>query len=211
MRVLEVMRQPLEDKVVTISRARGTLTFPVSFQLAAAMNPCPYGYFGDPVKPYTCSSSTLTRYQKRISGPLLDKIYIHIRLLRVNNNNLGEQRHSVSSNIILIGIEVAREHQRRRFGVDGQEWGIDDAGPALQENADRLPKIAWNAASLRASAQSQVSARTPSRVHKVTGTIIDQASCDKIESLNFAESQQFASFPIYKGVSLCQSTIFAPN
>jgi magnesium chelatase family protein len=70
-RVLEVMRQPIEDKVVTISRAQGTLTFPANFQLVAAMNPCPCGYYGDAVKECTCSNSAITRYQKRISGPLL--------------------------------------------------------------------------------------------------------------------------------------------
>jgi magnesium chelatase family protein len=77
-RVLEVLRQPIEDKLVTISRAQGTLTFPANFQLITAMNPCPCGYYGDPVKACTCASSTVTKYQKRISGPLLDRIDIHI-------------------------------------------------------------------------------------------------------------------------------------
>jgi len=79
-RVLEVMRQPMEDKEVTISRAQGTLTFPANFQLIAAMNPCPCGYYGDPEKECTCSLSTVTRYQKRISGPMLDRIDIHIEI-----------------------------------------------------------------------------------------------------------------------------------
>ena len=69
MRVLEVLRQPLEDKVVTISRAQGSLTFPANFQLVAAMNPCPCGYYGDPIKPCTCSNMVVSKYQKRISGP----------------------------------------------------------------------------------------------------------------------------------------------
>ena len=72
--VLEVLRQPLEDKIVTISRAQGSITFPANFMLLAAMNPCPCGYFGDPIKECTCSPSTISRYQKRISGPLLDRI-----------------------------------------------------------------------------------------------------------------------------------------
>ncbi|MBN1450236.1 MAG: YifB family Mg chelatase-like AAA ATPase, partial [Anaerolineales bacterium] len=75
-RVLEVMRQPMEDKVVTISRAKGSLTFPSNFMLVAAMNPCPCGYYGDAQKPCTCSHSTVTKYQKRISGPMLDRIDI---------------------------------------------------------------------------------------------------------------------------------------
>ncbi|HUT15550.1 MAG TPA: YifB family Mg chelatase-like AAA ATPase, partial [Anaerolineae bacterium] len=83
-RVLEVMRQPLEDKVVTISRAAGSLTFPANFMLIAAMNPCPCGYHGDPVKECTCSHVMIQRYRKRISGPLLDRIDIHIEVPRVD-------------------------------------------------------------------------------------------------------------------------------
>ncbi|MBT3392022.1 MAG: YifB family Mg chelatase-like AAA ATPase, partial [Chloroflexi bacterium] len=79
-RVLEVMRQPLEDKHVTISRAQGSLTFPANFQLIAAMNPCPCGYAGDSIKECTCSNQVITRYQKRISGPMLDRIDIHIEV-----------------------------------------------------------------------------------------------------------------------------------
>lgn len=75
-RVLEVMRQPMEDKVVTISRAKGSLTFSANFQLIAAMNPCPCGYYGDSQKPCTCAHALVTKYQKRISGPLLDRIEV---------------------------------------------------------------------------------------------------------------------------------------
>src|SRR5512138_3674956 len=82
-RALEVLRQPLEDKVVTISRASGTLTYPANFQMVAAMNPCPCGYNGDPTNECTCSPSVVTRYQKRISGPLLDRIDIHVDVPRV--------------------------------------------------------------------------------------------------------------------------------
>jgi len=91
-RVLEVLRQPVEDKVVTISRAQGSLTFPANFQLVAAMNPCPCGYFGDPLKPCTCSAGTVTKYQKRISGPLLDRIDIHIEVPRVEYDKLSDAR-----------------------------------------------------------------------------------------------------------------------
>lgn len=79
-RVLEVMRQPMEDKVVTISRAKGSLTFSANFQLIAAMNPCPCGFYGDTQKPCTCAYPVVTKYQKRISGPLLDRIDIHIEV-----------------------------------------------------------------------------------------------------------------------------------
>ncbi|MBN2146185.1 MAG: YifB family Mg chelatase-like AAA ATPase, partial [Anaerolineales bacterium] len=107
-RVLEVMRQPIEDKIVTISRAQGSLTFPANFMLIAAMNPCPCGYFGDPVKPCTCSSATVTKYQKRISGPLLDRIDIHIEVPRVEYDKLSDTRLGETSATIQARVEAAR-------------------------------------------------------------------------------------------------------
>ena len=91
-RVLEVMRQPMEDKVVTISRAKGSLTFPANFQLIAAMNPCPCRYYGDTQKACTCAPALVTKYQKRISGPLLDRIDIHIEVPRVDYEKLSGDR-----------------------------------------------------------------------------------------------------------------------
>src|SRR4051812_9522831 len=81
--VLEVLRQPLEDHTVTISRASGAVTYPANFVLIGAMNPCPCGYYGDPVRECTCSQQSITRYQKRISGPLLDRIDIHLEVPRI--------------------------------------------------------------------------------------------------------------------------------
>ncbi|UCE00319.1 MAG: YifB family Mg chelatase-like AAA ATPase, partial [Chloroflexota bacterium] len=117
-RVLEVIRQPIEDKLVTISRAQGTLTFPANFQLIAAMNPCPCGYYGDPLKPCTCSSSTVTRYQKRISGPLLDRIDIHVEVPRVDYEKLSDDRFGEPSASVQARVEAARELQRQRFQLD---------------------------------------------------------------------------------------------
>jgi magnesium chelatase family protein len=91
-RVLEVIRQPMEDKVVTISRAKGSLTFSANFQLIAAMNPYPCGYYGDSLKPCTCAHALVTKYQKRISGPLLDRIDIHIEVPRVDYEKLSGDR-----------------------------------------------------------------------------------------------------------------------
>ncbi|MBI2848776.1 MAG: YifB family Mg chelatase-like AAA ATPase, partial [Chloroflexi bacterium] len=95
--LLEVLRQPLEDRIVTISRAQGSVTFPASFMLIAAMNPCPCGYFGDPVKECTCTPSLVNRYQKRISGPLLDRIDIHVEVPRVDYQRLADSRLGESS------------------------------------------------------------------------------------------------------------------
>ena len=101
------MRQPMEDKVVTISRAQGSLTFPANFQLIAAMNPCPCGYYGDSQKPCTCAHSTVTKYQKRISGPLLDRIDIHITVPRVEYDKLSDKRLGEPSSVVRQRVEAA--------------------------------------------------------------------------------------------------------
>ena len=138
MRVLEVLRQPIEDKVVTISRAQGTLTFPASFMLIGAMNPCPCGYYGDPVKPCTCSSSTVTKYQKRISGPLLDRIDIHIEVPRVEYDKLSDRRQGELSADIQAHVESARDRQRRRFAANPAKSDTDPIQP-VNCNSDMRP------------------------------------------------------------------------
>jgi magnesium chelatase family protein len=114
-RVLEVMRQPMEDKVVTISRAKGSLTFSANFQLIAAMNPCPCGYYGDSLKPCTCASAMVTKYQKRISGPLLDRIDIHIEVPRVEYEKLSGDRVGETSETIRARVQAARDIQNKQF------------------------------------------------------------------------------------------------
>src|SRR5512143_272375 len=114
-RVLEVMRQPMEDKVVTISRAKGSLTFSANFQLVAAMNPCPCGYYGDSQKACSCAPALVTKYQKRISGPLLDRIDIHIEVPRVDYEKLSGDRMGESSESIRARVQAARDIQRARF------------------------------------------------------------------------------------------------
>jgi len=104
----EALRQPLEDKIVTISRAAGTLTFPANFQLVAAMNPCPCGYYGDPTKECTCTPSMVTRYQKRISGPLLDRIDIHIEVPRVPYEKLTGKRLGEPSSVVAAHVSRTR-------------------------------------------------------------------------------------------------------
>ena len=105
----------MEDKVVTISRAKGSLTFSANFQLVAAMNPCPCGYFGDSVKPCSCAPSTVTKYQKRISGPLLDRIDIHIEVPRVDYEKLSGDRIGETSEAIRKRVQAARNIQLIRF------------------------------------------------------------------------------------------------
>ena len=216
MRVLEVMRQPLEDKQVTISRARGTLTFPANFQLIAAMNPCPCGYYGDPVRACTCSNSTITRYQKRISGPLLDRIDIHIEVPRVDYEKLSDDRLGEPSAKIQNRVEKARDHQRARFGQAfasrGERQASSHADPTqVQANGTSASsKIACNAdmrpAEVRrfcqleeagsvlmrtAMNQLQLSARAYHRVLKLARTIADLAGSDRIAPNHLAEALQY--------------------
>lgn len=194
MRVLEVLRQPIEDKVVTISRANGTLTFPASFQLVAAMNPCPCGYYGDPVKACTCSSATVTKYQKRISGPLMDRIDIHIEVPRVEYDKLSDRRTSEPSTAIQKRVEAARELQRERFSL--QIEAVEkitcnsDMRPAevrqfcdLDDTSRALMKAAMN--------QLQLSARAYHRVLKLARTIADLAASERILPAHLAEALQY--------------------
>jgi magnesium chelatase family protein len=188
-KVLEVLRQPLEDKVVTISRAQGSLTFPANFQLAAAMNPCPCGYFGDPAKPCTCSSSMVTRYQKRISGPLLDRIDIHMQVPRVEFQKLRDMRPGETSAEVRARVEAARGHQRNRF-----------AGTDIASNADMRPAQirkycvldeACQALMKTAMRQLQLTARAYHRVLKLSRTIADLSESREITQVHLAEALQY--------------------
>jgi magnesium chelatase family protein len=188
-RTLEVLRQPLEDRVVTISRARGTLTFPARFQLIAAMNPCQCGWYGDPTHECTCSPSSVTRYQKRISGPLLDRIDIHVDVPRVAYEKLTDQRLGESSEAVRARVEAARDVQRARY-----------AGTDLACNADMRPadvrvycKLdeAGNALIRSAMAQLGLSARAFHRVLKLARTIADLAGSDLIQPAHLAEAIQY--------------------
>ena len=188
--MLEVLRQPLEDKVVTISQAQGSLTFPASFQLIAAMNPGPCGYYGDPVKPCTCSNMVVSKYQKRISGPLLDRIDIHVEVPRVEYEKLSESRLGESSATVRERVEVARQRQRERFnGKDGITCNAD-MRPAevrkfctLDETGKNLMQSAMN--------QLQLSARGYHRVLKLARTIDDLAGSEIIQPSHLAEALQY--------------------
>jgi magnesium chelatase family protein len=188
-RVLEVMRQPMEDKVVTIARASGSLSFPANFQLVAAMNPCPCGYYGDPQKACTCSSSIVTKYQKRISGPLLDRIDIHIQVPRVAYEKLSDDRLGEPSAVVQQRVEAARERQRERFN-DTPLTCNADMHPAeirkyceLDDTGRGLIKTA--------TMQMQLSARAYHRTLKLARTIADLAGSQKILPMHLAEALQY--------------------
>jgi len=188
-RVLEVLRQPLEDRVVSIARSTGTLTFPANFVLIAAMNPCPCGYANDPFKECTCSPVVVSRYQKRISGPLLDRIDIHVEVPRVDFDKLSDDRRGEPSSVIRARVEAARERQRQRF-----------AGTHLRTNADMgvaevraFCRIDDAGRSLLGAAmrQLQLSARAYHRILKLARTIADLAGSERIEVAHLAEAIQY--------------------
>jgi len=196
-RVLEVMRQPLEDKQVTISRAQGSLTFPANFQLVAAMNPCPCGFYGDAVKECTCSNQIVTRYQKRISGPMLDRIDIHIEVPSVDYDKLSDARLGEPSELIQKRVEAAREMQRKRFSFTASH---NSPQPKMSCNADMGPAalrqfcpLDQESSSLMRSAmnQMQLSARGYHRVLKLARTIADLAGGTDINPTYLAEALQY--------------------
>ena len=191
-RVLEVMRQPMEDKVVTISRAKGSLTFSANFQLIAAMNPCPCGYFSDPQKPCTCAPAVVTRYQKRISGPLLDRIDIHIEVPRVDYEKLSSNRVGETSESIRQRVQAARDIQNKRFSNGEAKDIICNADMRVGE-VRQFCQLQDEGQSLMRSAMSQLnlSARAYHRILKLSRTIADLAGSEEIQSAHLAEALQY--------------------
>ncbi|MCL4506471.1 MAG: YifB family Mg chelatase-like AAA ATPase [Chloroflexi bacterium] len=186
---LEVLRQPMEDKFVSIGRAAGTLTFPANFMLIAAMNPCPCGWYGDPIKPCTCSPAIISRYQHRISGPLIDRIDIHLDVTRVDYEKLTDARAGESSAAIRARVQVAHDRQAQRFkGTSltcNADMGVSDVRVhcALDDAGRGLMKAAMN--------QLQMSARAFHRVLKLSRTIADLAGSDAIKVTHLAEALQY--------------------
>jgi magnesium chelatase family protein len=186
---LEGLRQPLEDRLVTLARAAGTLSFPSNFTLIAAMNPCPCGYHGDPRRACSCAASAVSRYQKRISGPLLDRIDIHLQVPRIPHEQLSDRKPGESSADVRARVERAREIQSRRF-----------AGTQVLTNADMSPKelrqfatLDDDAEALLGSAvrQMALSARAYHRVLKLARTIADLASEERVTTAQVAEALQY--------------------
>jgi magnesium chelatase family protein len=197
------MRQPMEDKVVTISRAKGSLTFSANFQLIAAMNPCPCGYFGDSQKPCTCAPAVVTKYQKRISGPLLDRIDIHIEVPRVDYEKLSGNKLGETSETIRKRVQSARDIQNQRYSLSGTMSSIRNSSTessAVICNADmrigevrQFCQLQPEGQSLMRAAMSQLnlSARAYHRILKLSRTIADLAASEEIQSAHLAEALQY--------------------
>jgi len=191
-RNLETLRQPLEDRVITISRASGSLTFPANFILVAAMNPCPCGFYGDDRKQCTCSMGRVQSYQKRISGPLMDRIDIHVEVRRVPFEKLATLDGGESSAVIRARVEVARARQAERFAslekvnilVNG------DMGPAEVQEFCPIDEEGVNL--MRAAMrQMDLSARAYHRVLKMARTIADLAGEETLQTQYLAEALQY--------------------
>ncbi len=194
-RMLEMLRQPMEDKAVTISRASSSIVYPANFMLVGAMNPCPCGYYGDPVHECTCSLSAVRHYQQRLSGPFLDRIDIHMRVPRVDYEKLRSRQQGESSATIRARVTTARERQQQRLSdcphcLNNADMGskevqrycrLDDAGESLLRNAVR---------------QFLLSARAYHRVLKVARTIADLAGETWIAPAHLAEALQYRYRPL---------------
>lgn len=188
--VLEVMRQPLEDRKVTISRARVSLTYPADFTLVAASNPCPCGFRGDAAKPCVCSELQAERYWSRLSGPLLDRIDLQIAVPRLNQEDLLSGAPAESSERIRERVVAARERQAWRFrNVKGLYSNAAMTSRLLREHC-RLDGAGEDLLR-RAIAQLALSARSYDRILKVSRTIADLAASDTIQPLHVAEAIQY--------------------
>lgn len=188
---LEVLRQPLEDGRVNISRALQSLTYPARVMLVAAMNPCPCGYLGDPAHSCSCTPLAIKRYRSRISGPLLDRIDIHVEVPAVAYRDLADQREGEGSPIIAARVIQARAIQQQRFSgskihcnaqmnsrLIRKHCELDQAGHRMLELAgDRLG----------------FSARSYSRILKVARTVADLAGSPTILEPHLAEAIQYRS------------------
>ncbi len=186
---LESLRQPLEDRIITISRAEGSLTFPANFILVAAMNPCPCGYYGDPVRECKCSSTVVTRYQKKISGPLMDRIDIFLDIPRIDYEKLTDDGQSELSESVRRRVQTARQIQTERF----TETALTDNADMTALEIRQFCKVDPPAQMLLKTAMKQIhfTARAFHRTLKLARTIADLDGSQIIKTNHVAEALQY--------------------
>lgn len=188
--VLENLRQPLEDGEITVSRARGSLSFPARFMLVAAMNPCPCGHAGDPQRVCSCSPFQVIRYRQKISGPILDRIDLHIDVPRVKFEKLeGQEKGAEKSSAIRERVESARAIQKKRFAQMVCRTNAEMTSHMVKEFCalnDETREILRNAVT-----RMKLSARAYMRILKVARTIADLAAAPAIEVPHLAEALQY--------------------
>lgn len=187
--VLEAMRQPLEDGVITVSRAAGHLDFPAKFILIASMNPCPCGYFGDRAKNCSCSAIQIQNYRKKISGPIIDRIDMHLEVPRVDFKHLSEEIPAENSAKIKERVQKARELQTKRFKNDkviaNSEMNSEKTRQYCALNADAKQLIGNAVSGLN------LSARAYFRLLKLARTIADLEEAPNISTSHLAEALQY--------------------
>lgn len=189
-KTLEVLRQPIEDKIVTISRAAKALTFPANFLLVAAMNPCPCGYFGDSSRACTCSPTLIKQYQGRLSGPLLDRIDIHLDVPRVEYEKLMGNATSENSATVRERVQLARARQVERFKEHHGMYANSDMQAGIVQQLCPLTTEAKHILEVSVK-RLQLSARSYHRILKLSRTIADLANEDLIQVHHVAEALQY--------------------
>jgi len=190
--VLEVMRQPLEERRVTISRARFSVDYPCSFMLVTSMNPCPCGYYNHPEKECTCPPGAVQKYMSKISGPLLDRIDLHVEVTPVNFNELSSERLAEKSKLIRERVIAARNIQIERFGDKPDLHANAQMSPQMVRDICKITEAGQNLLK-RAMEKLGLSARAYDRILKVSRTIADLAGSDDIKLEHLAEAIHFRS------------------
>ena len=187
--VLENLRQPLEENTVTISRAQGSLTFPAQFLMVAAMNPCPCGYLNDNLKECICSPHQIIKYKRKLSGPLLDRIDLHVEVPRLKYEEMAKESSGETSKIVRERVSKAREIQALRFKneriLTNREMSVRHIKKycALDEMAEKMMKSAVSSMGF--------STRTYHRMLKISRTIADLDNCENIKPQHLAEALQY--------------------
>ncbi len=190
--VLEVMRQPLEDRVVTISRAKFTVEYPASLMLIASMNPCPCGYYNHPDKDCLCSSSTVQKYMNRISGPLLDRIDIHLEVTPVSFEKLSDVKPAEKSSEIQKRVIKARKVQSERFKKRKNVYCNAQMSSKMIKEFCKLDDTCLNLLK-NAMEKLDLSARAYDRIIKLSRTIADLESSETILASHIAEAIHYRS------------------
>ena len=187
------MRQPIEDGIITVSRARGSYTYPAQFILIAAMNPCPCGYATHPNKACVCSSVQIRRYQRKISGPLLDRIDLHVEVPQVKYEKLASKKVAEDSASIRRRVEKARGIQEKRFPLTSSGQGIKTNSEMTIPQIKKYCQIdsAGNALLRNAVDKMNLSARGYHRILKLARTIADLSEEENIRRDHIAEALQY--------------------
>ena len=190
--VLEVMRQPLEDRVVTISRAKSTVDYPASFMLISSMNPCPCGYYNHPEKDCMCPPGMVQKYLNKISGPLLDRIDLHVEVTPVSFTELSSKEKGESSNDIRKRVIESRDIQEKRYIEDEMVHSNAQMSSKQLQKFCNLDKESREMLKM-AMEKLNLSARAYDRILKVSRTIADLSNSENIESQHIAEAIQYRS------------------